>query len=62
VVKPFRTAAGFLCLPLESGSNQIVLQPRLSPLRKGLLGLDFALLALGAGALFWSPKKRLSSA
>ncbi len=59
LVTPLRTAAGFLCLPLESGSNRIVLQARLSPLRRALLGLDFALLVLGAGALYWSRKKRL---
>ena len=60
LVTPLRTAGGFLCLPLESGSNRIVLQARLSPLRRALLGLDLALLVLGAGALYWDRKKRLS--
>lgn len=62
LVEPLRTAAGFLCLPLEPGPNQIVLQARLSPLRRALLGLDFALLALGAGVLLWSRNKRASRA
>jgi len=57
LVKPLRTAAGFICLPLEAGPNHIVMQARLSPLRKALLGLDCALLILGICALYWSRKK-----
>lgn len=61
-VETLRTAAGFLCLPLEPGPNQVVIQARLSPLRKALLALDCALLVLGIGALYWSRKQRLSLA
>jgi len=33
------------------------LQPRLSPLRQALIGLNILLLAAGAGALIWSRRK-----
>ena len=46
-VKPLQTAGGFICLPLEEGKHEIVLEARLSPLRRGLLALDLLLLALG---------------
>ena len=55
---PLRTAAGFICLPLEPGPHRIVLQARLSPLRKTLLVLDGLLLALAAAALWWTRNKR----
>ena len=56
-ITPYRTAAGFIVVPLEAGLNRIALQPRLSPLRQALLGLNILLLAAGAGALIWSRRK-----
>ena len=59
-VEPLRTAAGFICLPLETGNNKIVLQARLSPLRQVLLGVDLVLLAIGLGAFIRSKKNGAS--
>jgi hypothetical protein len=59
-VEPLRTAAGFICLPLETGPNKIVLQARLSPLRQVLLGIDLVLLAIGFGAFIRSKKNGAS--
>ena len=52
-----RTPAGFIVVPLEAGLNRIALQPRLSPVRQALIGLNILLLAAGAGALIWSRRK-----
>ena len=46
-VEPLQTVGGFICLPLEEGEHKIVLEARLSPLRRGLLTLDLFLLAVG---------------
>ncbi len=49
-VQPMETAGRFVALPLEAGEHDIVLQARLSPLRRGLLVLGGVLL-VGALAL-----------
>ena len=55
-----KTAAGFICLPLEPGPSRITIRARLSPLRQMLLALDCVLLTLGIGALYWTHRKRRS--
>ena len=52
VVDPFETVDRFIALRLEPGEHHIVLEPRLSPLRRGLLALDLLLL-LVAGVVLW---------
>ena len=47
-VTPYVTAGRFIALRLNAGEHEIVLEPFLSPLRRGLLALDIGLLALGA--------------
>jgi len=44
-VEPLRTAGWFMALKLDAGEHRIVLEPFLSPLRRGLLSLDLILLA-----------------
>ena len=55
VVDPLETAGGFICLPLEEGAHEIVLEARLSPLRRGLLVLDLLLLS---GAVWVSVREK----
>ena len=46
------TAGCFIGLPLETGVHQIVLQPRLSPVRRVLLGVGLLpLVAAGAASV-----------
>jgi len=47
-VRLLQTAGRFIALPLDPGEHRIVLEARLSPLRKGLLCLALFLLAVGA--------------
>jgi len=46
-VAPLKTAGWFIGLELEGGEHRIVLEPRLSPLRRGLLVLNLVLLVAG---------------
>ena len=55
-VEPLRTTGGFVALRLQAGAYSIVLEPRLSPLRRMLLALDSALLA-AAAALWWRSRR-----
>ncbi len=56
-VQPMETAGRFVALPLEAGEHDIVLQARLSPLRRGLLVLSGVLL-VGALALVLREQRR----
>jgi len=56
-VEPMQTAGGFIALRLESGEQEVVLEPYLSPLRRALLVVNMVLLALGAYVLFKSRQK-----
>jgi len=47
-VVPQETAGHFIALLLKAGEHHIVLEPHLSPLRTGLLALDFLLIFLTA--------------
>ncbi len=42
-VVPYQTAGSFIALRLSEGEHRIVLEPVLSPLRRGLLGLSLAI-------------------
>jgi hypothetical protein len=55
-VEPLRTTGGFVALRLQAGAHSIVLEPRLSPLRRMLLALDLALL-VAAAALWWRSRR-----
>ena len=55
-VAPLRTAGRFIALRLSGGEHQIVLEPVLSPLRRGLLILNLVLLA--AAAFVWVRMQR----
>lgn len=55
-VQPLETAGHFIALPLDQGEHRIVLVPRLSPLRRGLLWLD--LLMLVSAVVIWMRGKR----
>ena len=49
-VTPLQTAGRFIALRLEAGEHRIVLEARLSPLRRTLLALDLCLLAAAIAA------------
>jgi hypothetical protein len=56
---PFmQTATRFIALKLEAGISEIVIEPRLSPLRRVLLWLDLILLAAGALVIWRSQRRR----
>ena len=59
-VEPLETAGRFVALPLEAGEHDIVIQARLSPLRRGLIGFSGVML-LGTLALVFVEHKRKSS-
>ena len=59
-VEPLETAGRFIALPLDAGEHDIVIQARLSPLRRGLIGFS-AVMLLGALALVFVEQKRKSS-
>ena len=48
-IQALETAGHFIALPVEAGEHRIVLEARLSPLRKGLLSLSACVLVLGLG-------------
>ena len=56
---PFmQTATHFLALRLQAGIQEIVVEPRLSPLRRVLLWVDLALVAGGALVIWRSMRRR----
>ncbi len=52
-VVPYQTAGRFIALRLSEGEHRIVLEPVLSPLRRGLLILNVALVAACLGYVGW---------
>lgn len=56
-VHPMETAGRFIALPLEAGERDIVIQARLSPLRKGLLAFKAILLSIALGLVFIEQKR-----
>lgn len=56
-VQPMETAGRFIALPLEAGERDIVIQARLSPLRRGLLGFKAILLAIALVMVFIEQKR-----
>lgn len=60
IVEPLRTTGGFICLRLDRGAHQIVLEARLSWLRRVLLALDLGLLIV-AGVVWWRDRGRPAS-
>ena len=59
-VEPLETAGRFIALPLEAGEHDIVIQARLSPLRRGLIGFSVVML-LGTLALAFMEHKQKPS-
>ena len=57
LVEPYQTAGRFIALRLEGGEHRIVLDPRLSPLRRALLALNLVL-AVAAGAVLIRTRHR----
>lgn len=56
-VQPLETAGHFIALPLDAGERDIVIQARLSPLRKNLLYLKLILLSIALGLVFIEHKR-----
>ena len=56
-VQPLETAGRFIALPLEAGERDIVIQARLSPLRKGLLAFEAIPLSIALGLVFIEQKR-----
>ena len=56
-VMPYRTAGGFIALRLSEGEHRIVLEPVLSPLRRGLLGLSLAMVAACLAYFGWRARR-----
>jgi len=56
-VTPIETSGGFIAIPLQAGRQHIVLEARMSPLRKTLLGID-VLFLVAAIALAWRARKK----
>ena len=52
-VVPYQTAGSFIALRLTEGEHRIVLEPFLSPLRRGLLILNIGLVAVCIGYFGW---------
>ena len=52
-VTPYQTAGGFIALRLSEGEHRIELEPVLSPLRRGLLGLSLSILAACLAYFGW---------
>ena len=48
-IQPLQTVGRFIALKLDRGEHHIILNPRLSPLRRTLLGIDIALLIFATG-------------
>jgi hypothetical protein len=55
------TAGRFIAVKLDAGEHTLVLEPRLSPLRKALLGLNLLLLAAGAFVLIRQRSRRAAA-
>ena len=60
-VQPLETAGRFIALPLEAGEHEIVIQARLSPLRRGLLGFGGVMLLGTLGLVFMEQKRKTIS-
>ncbi len=59
---PFmQTATHFIAIKLNQGINEIVIEPRLSPLRRILLAVDLVMLCAGAVIIWCSWGRRRSS-
>lgn len=56
-VMPHQTAGGFIALRLGEGEHRIVLEPVLSPLRRGLLVLSLAMAAMCLAYFGWRKRK-----
>ena len=59
-VEPLETAGRFIALPLEAGEHDIVIQARLSPLRRGLIGFSVVMLLGTLGLVFMERKRKPS--
>ena len=59
-VQPLETAGRFIALPLEAGEHDIVIQARLSPLRRGLIGFSVVMLLGTLGLAFMEHKRKPS--
>ena len=59
---PLQTAGRFIALRLDAGEHRIVLEPRLSPLRRWLLIVDVGLLIAGALVVILARRNRSFSA
>ena len=58
-VMPYQTAGGFIALRLSEGDQHIVLEPVLSPLRRGLLLLSLAMAATCLTYFGWRVRHRV---
>ena len=56
-VEPLETAGRFIALPLEAGEHDIVIQARLSPLRRGLIGFSGVMLLVALALVFMEQKR-----
>ena len=56
-VQPLETGGRFIALPLEAGEHNIVIQARLSPLRRGLIGFSGVMLLGTLGLVFMEHKR-----
>ena len=59
-VQPLETAGRFIALPLEAGEHDIVIQARLSPLRRGLIGFGGVMLLVALALAFMEQKRKSS--
>ncbi len=59
-VEPLETAGRFIALPLEAGEHDIVIQARLSPLRRGLIGFSGVMLLVALALAFMEHKRKPS--
>lgn len=59
-VEPLETAGHFIALPLETGEHDIVIQTRLSPLRRGLIGFSSVMLLVALALVFIEQKRKSS--
>ena len=59
-VEPLETAGRFIALPLDAGEHDIVIQARLSPLRRGLIGFSVVMLLVALGLVFMEQKRKSS--
>ena len=51
-VRPLQTAGRFIALPLDAGEHDLVIEARLSPLRRGLLALAAVSLVVALALVF----------